>query len=809
MNFSSTTDPQMKIHMVKSIHKIIILLTNGVKVMNESDFLFAFLTKIDSQLSDVLKKLEEQFYSDTNSAINRGRQFLELLVIKVWEREPELPNELLEKHEYNLNNKVKRLYEDGYITSELERDFRYIRQVGNSAAHDASMSDIEKAFTLHKKIYVAASWFAETYGDTSLIIPEYKHPNTPSESKLLVEDTMKKYIEEALQKQLQTTKGFSLEPTRPNDSNEKKNIAENLGIEAEMKSLNLTGSHLIYQLSKLKASSLEAVDHADRYNYFKEYMHVRRPIEEDFNNFIKKRKSDKKNLILICGNVGDGKSHLIAHVRNEQAELLDNYTIINDATESNAPNKTAMETLEETLIGFSDEYIDQETENDHVILAVNMGILNNFISMKHNNYTFEKLKEFIDKSHLFTDQVVVKASDSIFDLISFGDYHMYELTNNGAKASYFSELLRKITEENEKNPFYVAYSLDSKNQEDKTIVHLNYRMLQDIKIRDRIVQVLIKTMVIDKVSISSREFLDFTADILIPSDYKEEGTWSAEDRLEKSLPAQIFKNPKRSILFEKTEKYNPIHLRSREVDDLLIKLNTLENQVNNMIHMLENKECTDLLTEAYQQMYKEENRSDLFIEYYTLIRFLSDSEFAESLESEEYKHYIDYLYAFNRNNLKGYIGLLTEVQKSIFKWQGSPKGKEDYIYIDKKNPEYLIAQKLEITPRIEKSETVNEDYSIKAFKNEICIGFMQKKGEIFYELHLDFNLYSLLRKVNTGYRPNVKDIDKAINFTQFLTKVLNLGEKSNEILIEFVKENRMYKVNLNLVGEIQFKKEEI
>ena len=95
------------------------------------------------------------------------------------------------------------------------------------------------------------------------------------------------------------------------------------------------------RLSKLSA---EAVENLESFNPIKEYLHVFRNTEQDLKVLLSKVGSvDHKQLILVCGSAGDGKSHLLSYLKHIDPERpLENYEIINDATESNAPNETAI-----------------------------------------------------------------------------------------------------------------------------------------------------------------------------------------------------------------------------------------------------------------------------------------------------------------------------------------------------------------------------------------------------------------------------------------------------------------------------------
>src|SRR5699024_2451539 len=79
----------------------------------------------------------------------------------------------------------------------------------------------------------------------------------------------------------------------------------------------------IPRLDVLRTSSQESVVHADSFGSFREYMHVKRPIQQAFESVLEdvKQKKDPQ-LILLCGSVGDGKSHLLAYMKSKKPELI-------------------------------------------------------------------------------------------------------------------------------------------------------------------------------------------------------------------------------------------------------------------------------------------------------------------------------------------------------------------------------------------------------------------------------------------------------------------------------------------------------
>ena len=69
-------------------------------------------------------------------------------------------------------------------------------------------------------------------------------------------------------------------------------------------------------LTRLRESSKDAVVSADFSDAYTMYMHVNRPVQDEFVSIIEKTyNSNNAELILLCGSVGDGKSHLLSYCK--------------------------------------------------------------------------------------------------------------------------------------------------------------------------------------------------------------------------------------------------------------------------------------------------------------------------------------------------------------------------------------------------------------------------------------------------------------------------------------------------------------
>lgn len=728
------------------------------------------------------KQMEVLFFTDSSSALAKARLFIEEMIRSIWV----LEKLDLESHDYKkLSERIAYLYRQECFDSHINNAFHFIRKAGNEAVHDSDANgNVQLAYVVHKEMYNIAKWYVEFYTIGDVLIPPYEQPQPPKVSEIS-EDLLKEKMQEMLKQML----GSEVAATTA--SEEIKNEARE---QVEQELLHTFKEHsdnyLMDEIGKLRISAAEAVENANSFSAFKNYLHVKRPIQEKVEEILKQRfEQQGSNLVLLCGSVGDGKSHLLAYLNQHHQSIMQQYTVFNDATESFSPSKTALETLEEVLKGFSDQHIDEA--NEKVIIAINMGVLNNFINREHTKFTYNRLKQFIEQSDLFTSKILTHAEDGPFDLVSFTDYQFYELTPSGVESSYFETLLGKVCAKSDANPFYLAYKKDTENGK-RTIVHENYEFLSNEFVQKQIVQIVIKVMIQYKHSVSSRHFLNFIADILIPHDYRDSIALMESDRLHQTLPQLLFNSVDRSQLLDYIKLVNPLHSRNEAIDELLVTLNTLtdwESLIDERIGVSVGKEW--LL--PFKQNMDEEEVLEVLISQVVIMLYLTNESFAKDCTDEVYMEYLDYLYSFNKN-VRGKIReFYKDLRTAIFNWKGSPIS--EYIYLNVLENDYAIAQKLKlmIDPNAI-NESERHESKLQTFKQGLLVAFMNPESKKSIKLEIDFALYKLLKKVEQGYRPNKKDEEDATTFTEFLEKLMDCGNKKEEVVVDFIAENKKYRL---------------
>lgn len=747
----------------------------------KSSQLVEFIEKWSKDAAGNIHKMEGLIYNDPASAVVKARLFIEEIIKEILFNENMTFNRNL-----SLNDKIIFLSNQNILDSNIQSLFHTVRLTGNKAAHVTNFDDLSEAIKLHRTIYYISKWFYEKYVNNNLKIPDYHYPKPPlenSQEMKEVKDDIKKIIEI-----IEINKG---------NKNEHSNYLDQTTIE-----FNNEGNEslLLKEFNKLKDSSKESIENIGEFSRYKEYLHVERKVQIDLENKLNQRKDlNQSNLILLCGSVGDGKSHLLAYLKESKKELLENYQILNDATESFSPSKDAIETLEEILIDFSDEKIS--TSNKKIILAINLGILHNFITHKREDQTYTRLEKLIEKSELFSSNKITPCySEEFLDLISFSDYHPYELTKKGAESYFFSTILERIFSPSNQNPFYVSYKEDlSRNF--RTMLHENFAFLQNKFVQVQIVQLVIETIVKYKLVISSRAFLNFIADLIIPESQISINFLNFNEKIEQSVPSLLFKRKERSYILQKIYELDPIHIRDAEIDHLIIDLNTSNNSINTI-----NNYISDPNYRNWLELGKESNNLlsfSTFSEFIVRLAFLTNKDFSLKNKSNPYNEYLLNLYALNTGNKKEIRDLYAKIKEVIYMWKGSPT--KDYIYISKKSDTIKIAQKLNLIPDISHITEINIE-KIENFKPVLSIVYrINPEQKIILEI--DYILFELLEKTLNGYCPNKNDEDDAIKFIEFIDKLMQHGEKNKELLIHYLQDSKIYKLYKDEFSSFTFEKE--
>lgn len=773
---------------------------------SSNQFLFKFIENHVPNAAQTAFKMEQLIFADSASAIVKARLFAEEILKEVFKIEG-----FDTVYISSFYDKIHYLSSNGILVKEIQHSFDTIRRSGNKAAHDGTYDDLLAALQLHKEMYKLAVWFYEAYTSDQQKIPVYSSPKAPlapgeEEIKNIIESYMKENIKNGIsQGEELESAGEEFEEDIQDSSENSTNVTfEEVSQHSDI-NIQSNGAKkrtLLEEVSRLKDSAKEAIENANEFSEFKEYLHIDRKIQLEIEEVLKEQQTaTSANLILLCGSVGDGKSHLLAYLKKKHPEIMNNYYIHNDATESFSPGKDAMDTLEELLLPFSDDHIGNTTQK--TILAINLGVLHNFIYHDHKTAAFTELKRFVEESDLFSQSIVTNYAVSPFSLFNFTDYHSFELADEGAVSNFYQAILFKVFSEEEDNPFYQAYQRDMANR-NRTMLHENYEFLQNEFVQKQVISLVVQSIVRNKLVISTRAFLNFIADILISDNLDNVNELTNFEKLQQATPNLLFQSADRSPILKSISMLDPIHKRTATTDNLIVQLNTLNDWKSINEHYLK-----DAMTKNWLSPFEAntELAPSLFSEYFeSFVRmvYLTNSEFAKTLKDVSYESYMKSLYFFNIGDKKEIRNFYEEFKDIIFHWKGSLK--KNYILLSHPFDKYKLGQKLSVKPVALFSAEQNESV-LETFKSTITVGYKNENSSEEASLDIDYPLYELLWKVSKGYRPTKGDEDEAIKFTEFIDKIMQFGHKKEELLINFPSENKFYKIKRDDFDSLVFERE--
>lgn len=781
--------------------------------------IFNHLEKDYKELYSLGIEINNNIFSSPHSVLTKGRIYGEKISKEIARLE-----KMNELNDLTFADRLRELKFSGILDEEISRYFYQVRMIGNQAAHEEVEGELLLALSIHKYIYIITSWFTETYIDFNFDSPIYK---SPSPTVIKEENKEDSNILKKLLGKVDDIWNANKKPSGTEEVVFDNNIDDTTNINNEVTTgpiktdvkvqidkkptpVEVDKGCLIQALGKLKESSKEAVEGLNTFSDFKKYMHITRDAQNELEELIMGA-CDKEiaQLILVCGSVGDGKSHIISYFKDKYPEEMAKFTLHNDATESLEPNKTSMDTLNDVLDNFSDEKIEES--NQKFILAINLGTLNNFIDSEYGD-RFIKLKTFVSEKKILEQSIEENNFDesSNFQFINFSDYHLFTLKNGKVNSNYVRSLINKVTEPSELNEFYNSYKKNCSKCPNcsQCPIKANYELLSKVEVQNSIIDLLVQCIIKNKIIISTRALLNFIYELLIARAYVDVNSpmfkqniakLNKNDYIKALTPNIIFSHKELSFIFEALNTLDPLDVRNSGVDSFVIEFNNSDEVIpyftehidfpkgyldklgNIRIGDTEDKNIKPELLKLFIRSYYISGRGDLLL-----------------LKDETYEKYMMNLYYWNKGEKSKLKDLYNEIKNGITNWNGEAEKNHINIFLGQNQIKYKISEELDIKADVSNLKSKSDTELIK-FLTKLKLRFKTEKEENGKELDIDYTLYKLLNKVGNGYRPNKKDKNHFIKFIEYITKLEESGSQNERIIFteKNREENKKYRLEYN------------
>ena len=504
-------------------------------------------------------------------------------------------------------------------------------------------------------------------------------------------------------------------------------------------------------ISQLSMRSREAVVDADSFSDLKKYMHVKREIQDVLEIELQSLFKKTKGAVFLVGNVGDGKSHLLAFMKDKyDAEFESaNVDVVNDATESDRPDQTAIETLLRKLEPFSDSMMYRGSER--LIMAINLGVITNLLTELKKRGGYTRLVDYLTKSGVVTGELS-DYEDEFFSNVSFFNQRSFEIQNGQTNSPFYEEMFNRVFSTRENNPFYQAYKEDIQEQKTR-VLHQNFELMLDERIKKSVIYLLIRAQIEYKQIISARVLMNFMYDIVFTN--REHITYDSY------LPFLIFDNPEASTLLDTISKLDPTSNQTKAIDELSIDLFHAPNVLDIIEKRLgsSNYEQFEFLFNLFRD--KEQIPRYFVVLVNTLLRveFLLDAR-NSLLDSQSYKEFVSTIQDVRDNGMS--FSLFELVDRSLDFWNGNI-GKDEYVVKMRAKNATTVAVKLELEP-----------VSMRAQGTEIILTIDNANamsGKETSEIEIDYRTFELLQKVVKGYVLKKEDRQAAIKFDEFVSAI--------------------------------------
>lgn len=570
---------------------------------------------------------------------------------------------------------------------------------------------------------------------------------------------------------------------------------------------------LVGELSRLKKSALEAIDSEKEFSDFKQYMHIHRKVESDLINTIEYAKClPGKCLLLLCGNVGDGKSHLISYLKHHKMRYLDGFDIHNDATESFDRYKDEKQTLAEVLREFSDDRIDEPGIRKNIV-AINMGVLSNFLDSEQGK-NFTALAKYVEDNKILTSTDIGKVSDNnnIFFHVNFGDYHIYRLNDGKIDSPYISELMDKVFSKSPDSPFYNAYNYSCSLclYSENCPVKCNYEMLGNPRIKEGVISVITEAIVKDKIILSTRDLLNFFYYICVFPEFSEKFLKNSKDSfsdyLNYTIPNMLYGHDDVSVLLRHINRYDYLCHRSEDFDNLITRFNTVEKVSDIIDEYLEDSSCKKYILKNKEQYDGVFSKRDAVFKYLCRLIRISGKDGLGEVD-EDFVEFISYVYSVARNDTKLLQTVYKMVKRCIYAWNGSTD--TSHIILPTSNVEYMFSTNIEVKFRPNYA-AVNgaspcDETIIDKFTPNFTLTFGQGDTSQTASISIDYDLYKMLKKVANGYRPTAQDKNHFAGFDSFVKKLVYSNKNDIVILHYSHDEIEKYQLEYNEFGSYEFR----
>lgn len=519
-------------------------------------------------------------------------------------------------------------------------------------------------------------------------------------------------------------------------------------------------------LSKASPFAVKTLAHENQksdFDVYKNYLYIETDIEKDVERAL--ASANNKDIIFLCGSSGDGKSEILVRF----FEKFNSRIIFHlDATHSFKPQQTAIEALDDVFSEFK--------EGDKpLVVGINIGMIGNYA--EEGKAIHDDIKESINS---FLSGKPITPHHKYFH---FEDYPKFIFEDGKSTAKFAKQLLKLITANHSKNPFYNLYLQEKEKGEDSKII-ANYFLLGLDGVQDVIVDEIFKARLIKDQFLTARSLLDFVYHMLTGDKYLFDNLFDGGD----------------SDLAHKISDFDPSCIRNKNIDYFVLQygINIIDDDVKEFISSSREIGIKDTLdAKSLIRFFYLLRKSDFGNHFYD--KFHKDfGKNSIKKYAEIWRLHKDYEKCLKKKTKTFYNDVIVNAIRLYINRNAPPLKKGEY-FVGCYNG-YTIAVRLEVKVDLKLIEQDNNT-NINYFH-----AYLKAGDKPLPTIEISFNLFNLIQKINAGYRPNRHDKNVVIKLEDIASHLLIIAKQSNDLKI--IKGSNRWAIK-NLIDDEEFEVREV
>lgn len=318
---------------------------------------------------------------------------------------------------------------------------------------------------------------------------------------------------------------------------------------------------------------------------------------------------------------------------------------------------------------------------------------------------------------------------------------------------------------------------------------MNYEFLMEEKRQVYVAELLVETIIKDKVILTTREILNFIYNIVVSQEFSfadiQESLVDDSTYLKKFLkqitPALLFDSTDVTILMNMLNKYDPLRMRSERADEIAISYYVSSDISKEIKKAFKDVPYGDVICNE-SMVAKLNDDKVLKSSLYNLIVRIDSFENNIS-EDEVYKNYLADLFIYNAGIGKKLGRLYGIVEKALTQWCGADE--DGNLCLDDKHDGFSLYEAVEFNENLDQLPKTSGEDELQRFIPSVVASFYGNDDEVI-NLDLDYSLYELLSRLNLGYIQTADDRNNHADFISFVDKILQTGQLTKAISVTSV-----------------------